>query len=101
MIRTRVFWALAPVAVLATMAAPARAHAQPPADGGSQAEGTDSSGSKGKKKLNLDDDFLVEGKLEKPNAFQVLRRASMDYDWARLDAKFVPLVLESVQDPLF
>lgn len=47
------------------------------------------------------DEFLVEGKLEKPSAYYILRRSSLDYDWARLDAKFSPLVLESVQDPLF
>jgi len=51
--------------------------------------------------ISLDDEFLVEGKLEKPSAFYVLRRSSTDYDWARLDAVFTPLVLESVQDPLF
>jgi hypothetical protein len=55
----------------------------------------------GNKVISLDDDFLVEGKLEKPSAFYVLRRSSTDYDWARLDAVFTPLVLESVQDPLF
>jgi hypothetical protein len=55
----------------------------------------------GKKQISLDDDFLVEGRLEKPSAFYVLRRSSTDYDWARLDAVFTPLVLESVQDPLF
>ncbi|RMG96574.1 MAG: hypothetical protein D6705_10800 [Deltaproteobacteria bacterium] len=55
----------------------------------------------GKRRIALEDEFLVEGKLEKPSAFYVLRRSSIDYDWARLDAKFVPLVLESVQDPLF
>jgi hypothetical protein len=54
-----------------------------------------------KQVISLDDDFLVEGKLEKPSAFYVLRRSSTDYDWARLDAVFTPLVLESVQDPLF
>lgn len=54
----------------------------------------------GRKSLSLDE-FLVEGKLEKPSAFYVLRRSSLDYDWARLDARFSPLVLESVQDPLF
>jgi hypothetical protein len=43
----------------------------------------------------------VEGELEKPSAFYVFRRSELDYDWARLDAKFTPLVLESVQDPLF
>jgi hypothetical protein len=53
------------------------------------------------RKISLDEDFLVEGKLEKPNAFYILRRSQSGYDWARLDAKFLPLVLESVQDPLF
>lgn len=58
-------------------------------------------GRAGNKVISLDDEFLVEGKLEKPSAFYVLRRSSTDYDWARLDAVFTPLVLESVQDPLF
>lgn len=49
----------------------------------------------------IEDEFLIEGKLEKPSAYYILRRSSLDYDWARLDAKFSPLVLESVQDPLF
>ncbi len=53
------------------------------------------------RRISLDEDFLVEGKLEKPNAFFILRRSQSGYDWARLDAKFLPLVLESVQDPLF
>ncbi|MBK7826243.1 hypothetical protein [Nannocystis sp.] len=55
----------------------------------------------GKKVISVDEEFLVEGRLEKPSAFYVLRRSSTDYDWARLDAVFTPLVLESVQDPLF
>ncbi len=56
---------------------------------------------KGRKRIALDEAFEVEGKLEKPSAFYVLRRSSLDNDWARLDARFTPLVLESVQDPLF
>ena len=56
---------------------------------------------KGNKVIAVDEEFLVEGRLEKPSAFYVLRRSSTDYDWARLDAVFTPLVLESVQDPLF
>lgn len=55
----------------------------------------------GKKVISLDDEFLVEGQLEKPSAFYVLQRSSTDYDWARLDATMTPLVLESVWDPLF
>jgi hypothetical protein len=51
--------------------------------------------------IALDDDFLVEGKLDKPSAFLLLRRSAIDYDWARLNAALAPLVLESVQDPLF
>ena len=53
------------------------------------------------KKITLDDTFTVEGTLEKPSAFYILRRSALDYDWARLDARLSPLVLESVQDPLF
>lgn len=55
----------------------------------------------GGKRTIIRDEFLVEGRLEKPSAYYLLRRSSLDYDWARLDAKFSPLVLESVQDPLF
>lgn len=60
------------------------------------------SGRKGKGGKNvIDEEFLIEGKLEKPNAYYILRRSQVDFDWARLDARFSPLVLESVQDPLF
>ncbi|MCX4239524.1 hypothetical protein [Paraliomyxa miuraensis] len=68
--------------------------------------GTGGGGDRGRnapsgKRTVIKDEFLVEGKLEKPSAYYILRRSSLDYDWARLDAKFSPLVLESVQDPLF
>jgi len=91
------------------MLLPCRALAQDPTpEGGAEASAsepakpasTPSSGGGGKR-INLDDDFLVEGKLEKPSAFFVFKRSALDYDWARLDAQFTPLVLESVQDPLF
>jgi hypothetical protein len=73
----------------------------PAAKGSGKAKSGAKSKPGGKKSIALDDDFLVEGKLEKPDAFYILRRSSLDYDWARLDARFSPLVLESVQDPLF
>ncbi len=72
----------------------------PPSDS-STATSTSTRTSGGTKKISLDDEFLVEGKLEKPSAFFVFKRSALDYDWARLDALFTPLVLESVQDPLF
>jgi hypothetical protein len=61
----------------------------------------DAAAAEAKRRISLDEDFLVEGKLDKPNAYYILRRSQAGYDWARLDAKFLPLVLESVQDPLF
>ncbi|MBL4684433.1 MAG: hypothetical protein JKY37_07575 [Nannocystaceae bacterium] len=69
---------------------PSRATASKPA----------SAAKRGPKKISLDE-FLVEGQLEKPSAYYILRRSQLEHDWARLDARFSPLVLESVQDPLF
>ena len=82
----------------ATVAPPANDPAPAKPDPAPSGEG--SGGSGGKKVFSLDE-FLVEGKLEKPSAYYILRRSSLDHDWARLDARFLPLVLESVQDPLF
>ncbi len=99
--RTAVCAALAAVVML--QAAPA--WSAPPSKAAAPAQGKadkkQKTRPKGKRRIALDEDFLVEGKLEKPSAFYVLRRSSIDYDWARLDARFIPLVLESVQDPLF
>lgn len=93
------------------MLLPCRAFAQDPTpEGGAEASASESaqptsatgkSKTGGGKRINLDDEFLVEGKLEKPSAFFVFKRSALEYDWARLDAQFTPLVLESVQDPLF
>lgn len=88
------------------MLLPCQALAQDPVPaGGSEATATSTvtgqPRASGKKRISLDDEFLVEGKLEKPSAFFVFKRSAVEYDWARLDALFAPLVLESVQDPLF
>ena len=85
---------------LASAAPPEKPAAEPPAEKpATKAKAQPKKG--GRKKIDLGDDFLVEGRLEKPNAFILFRRSAMEYDWARLDAQFTPLVLESVQDPLF
>ena len=104
--RKLAFSVLAVAGVLSTMLLPCQALAQDPVpEGGSEANPTSTDTGKprtsGKKRISLDDEFLVEGKLEKPSAFFVFKRSAVDYDWARLDALFAPLVLESVQDPLF
>jgi hypothetical protein len=97
--------ALSVAAAVALAFAPAaRADDAPPADSKtSTPERAKSSagGKSGKKVISLDDDFLVEGQLDKPSAFYILKRSEADYDWARLGVELAPLVLESVQDPLF
>lgn len=97
---------LAVATVLSTMLLPCWALAQDPtpessSDSSKTSSSTTSTSPSGTKRISLDDEFLVEGKLEKPSAFFVFKRSALEYDWARLDALFTPLVLESVQDPLF
>jgi hypothetical protein len=104
LIRKLAFSVLAGAGVLSTMLLPCQALAQDPVpESGSASSTSPTTGTRtsGKKRISLDDEFLVEGKLEKPSAFFVFKRSAVDYDWARLDALFAPLVLESVQDPLF
>jgi len=98
---------LAVAGLLSTMLLPCWVQVQDPtlesSSDSSQPSSTSTtpSGTSGTKRISLDDEFLVEGKLEKPSAFFVFKRSALNYDWARLDAQFTPLVLESVQDPLF
>jgi hypothetical protein len=102
MTRKLAFSVLAGAGVLSTMLLPCQALAQDPVpEASSTSPATGTPKTSGKKRISLDDEFLVEGKLEKPSAFFVFKRSAVDYDWARLDALFAPLVLESVQDPLF
>ena len=100
-----VFCCLARVSVLGTLLLPATPAvafaAAPPAANDSQPSSGKTPSTGGTKRFTLDDDILVEGKLDKPSAFYVFRRSSTAYDWARLDAQFTQAVLESVQDPLF
>ena len=110
MIRKLAFLVLAPVTVLFTIALPCPASAQSPTsstsadkDSNKPATDKDSQSAKDGKsggKVVIDNPFDVTAR-EKPSAFFLFQRSTMDYDWARLDAQFSPLVLESVQDPLF
>jgi hypothetical protein len=94
--------AAAPAADAQVAPDPAATKADPePTETEAVEPGRDRRRAPGGKRTVIRDEFIVEGKLEKPSAYYVLRRSSLDYDWARLDAKFSPLVLESVQDPLF
>jgi hypothetical protein len=49
----------------------------------------------GKKIFRITDGIVVEGRIQKPNAFYVLQRSSMDYDWEGLKQDFLPKILQA------
>jgi hypothetical protein len=38
----------------------------------------------------------IEGKIQKPEAFYVLQKSSIDYDWEDLRQDFIPKIVDSV-----
>ena len=51
----------------------------------------------GRKVYRIMTGFVIEGRIQKPNAFYVLQRSQINYDWARLIRDFLPGILESVK----
>ncbi len=51
----------------------------------------------GKKTYVIKTEFVIEGRIQKPNAFYVLQRSSINYAWASLKQDFVPRILDSVK----
>jgi hypothetical protein len=49
----------------------------------------------GQKIFRITEGIVVEGKIQKPNAFYVLQRSSMDYDWETLKKDFLPKIMEA------
>jgi len=49
----------------------------------------------GQKIFRITEGIVVEGKIQKPNAFYVLQRSSMDYDWESLRQDFLPRILQA------
>lgn len=54
-------------------------------------------GKGGKKVYRITQGFVIEGRIQKPNAFYVLQRSQINYDWAGLKQKFVPRILDAVR----
>ena len=52
-------------------------------------------GAGGKKVYRITQGFVIEGRIQKPNAFYVLQRSQINYDWAGLKQKFVPQMSQS------
>ena len=44
---------------------------------------------------------MIEGRIQKPNAFYVLQRSQINYDWAALKKNFIPRIVETVEQSPF
>ncbi len=55
----------------------------------------------GQKIFRITEGIVVEGKIQKPNAFYVLQRSSMDYDWESLKQDFLPKILQAASQHPF
>jgi hypothetical protein len=55
----------------------------------------------GKKIYRITQGFVIEGRIQKPNAFYVLQRSQINYDWAAMKKKFVPRILDAVRKSPF
>jgi hypothetical protein len=49
----------------------------------------------GQKIFRITEGIVVEGKIQKPNAFYVLQRSTLDYDWESLKQDFLPKILQA------
>jgi len=49
----------------------------------------------GQKIFRITEGIVVEGRIQKPNAFYVLQRSSIDYDWESLKQDFLPKILKA------
>ena len=54
-------------------------------------------GKGGKKVYRITTSFVIEGRIQKPNAFYLLERRQMNYDWVALKKNFMPRILDSVR----
>ena len=53
-------------------------------------------GAGGRKIYKIQGEIVIEGKIQKPEAFYVLQKSGINYDWNELKQEFVPKILDSV-----
>jgi hypothetical protein len=53
-------------------------------------------GAGGKKVYKIEGEIVIEGKIQKPEAFYVLQKSGINYDWHELKQEFLPKILDSV-----
>ena len=79
-----------------TTAKPADGDAAKAGDNPDQTKVKVERGAGGKKVYKIEGEIVIEGKIQKPEAFYVLQKSSINYDWHELKQEFVPKILESV-----
>ena len=85
-------------------AAPAPGAAAPAAPAPDGAQGPQvkvERGAGGKKVYRITEAIRIEGKIQKPEAFYVLQKSSINYDWLDLKQDFIPKILDSVSKAPF
>jgi hypothetical protein len=58
-------------------------------------------GAGGKKIYKITTEIRIEGKIQKPEAFYVLQKSSINYEWTELKQEFLPKIIESVSKAPF
>lgn len=54
-------------------------------------------GKGGKKIFKIETGFVIEGRIQKPNAFYFLERAQINYNWLKLKKDFIPRILKATE----
>jgi hypothetical protein len=55
----------------------------------------------GRKVFRITTSWVIEGRIQKPNAFYVLQRSQINYDWAKMKKNFLPRITDSVEQAPF
>ncbi|MGB7809676.1 MAG: hypothetical protein WBP56_00950, partial [Polyangia bacterium] len=76
--------------------APAKTDTAEPAEGDGATKVKVERGTGGRKVYKIQGEIVIEGKIQKPEAFYVLQKSSINYDWHELKQEFVPKILDSV-----
>ena len=58
-------------------------------------------GAGGKKVYRITEEFKIEGKIQKPEAFFFYQKSTINYDWQELKQDFIPKILDSVSKAPF
>ncbi len=88
-----------PAARTPPAAAPATPPPPPAADAPTKVKVEKGAG--GKKVYRITEEFKIEGKIQKPEAFFFYQKSTINYDWQELKQDFIPKILDSVSHSPF